>query len=340
MNKKISKTIRHPTENKGVKPTPSVPLTSLKERDNLLLKELSKNEKGRFNVKEYSRINSIPRSTIYDILNKLERFDLVIREKGFGISKITEKGKIYLDNINWGVGSLRRECRDNQNLSTHYHKFTLPIIDRKKFRIESLKQLKNRGIKENKLANLHQIIIKFEDANIVINPKEVRIHLFDILTGDVEDSDLNSLTRAIKYAEILANKGLETEGMMVEEGHWARVDSILADFIYNKVDKRYFLELENGSKFWIDCSGGSKPEDETNNKIIRERVDNFLNQVSNNDFDLNDINKIKESLGFITKLESSRLQDQIEENKLKRLQIKESKSKNFETKLNFITYIN
>jgi hypothetical protein len=54
-------------------------------------------------------------------------------------------------------------------------------------------------------------------------------------------------------------------------------------------------------------------------------VDNFLNQVSSNDFDLTDINKVKEALGFVAKLEVARLQDEIETTKLKRQQLEKEK---------------
>ena len=127
---------------------------------------------------------------------------------------------------------------------------------------ERLNTIKTNGFKENKLANLHQVIVDFEDAKVVINPKQIRINLFDVISENVEDSDMKCLSRAIEYAEIIKKLGIETEGVMIEKGHWARIESSLSDFLYNKVDNRYFLELKDGSKFWIDHSDG-KQEDET-----------------------------------------------------------------------------
>lgn len=308
---------RHPTKPTLNKPTSTHPTISIGKKDSQLLKHLLKLNGSRLNIKEYSRINKIPRSTVYEILNRLERKELVKRD--LADNKITNKGEVYLNATNRGVSGSRKECRKSNKLSTHYHTFVLPISDKAKFRVERLNNIKNEGFKENKLANLHQIIVDFQDAKVIINPKQIRINLFDIITDNVEDSDMECLSRTIKYAELLKTIGIITSGIMVETGHWARVESALSDFLY-KIDNRYFLELKDGSKFWIDHSDG-KQEDETNNKLVRKRVDNFLNQIGSNDFDLTDIDKIKESLGFITKLESSRLSDRIEENKLKRLEL-------------------
>lgn len=320
---KSEKKNRHPTEKKVKKPTPSPPTISCGKRDKELLEHLS-GRKEVFNVKQYSRKKKIPRSSVYEILNRLERKELVIR-KPFD-NQITEKGERYFECLDRGVGKPRRECREINKLSTHYHKFRLPISDRKDFRIEKLKQLNYVRIKENKLHNLHQIIVEFEDAKIIINPKQVIISLFEIIGNDVEETDIKSLSMAVSYAERLMSVGVITKGVMVEEGHWARMESTLSNFLYDKVDEKYFLKLDNGARFFIDNSGGGL-EDETDDKLVRERVDNFLNQIGSSDFDIGDINKTKEALGFITKLEAARLTDRIEENKLERFKLEKNKLK-------------
>lgn len=316
--------IRHPTEKRVQNPTPSPPYISIATVDKKIIKYLSENEGKRFNIKEFSRINKLPRTNIYDSLKRLERQGLIKRD--LADNKLTEKGKIYVNYVGFrGVGGSRRGCRIRETLSTHYHKFKLLISSKKNFKIEKLKRLKNNGIKENRLANLHQTIIDFDDAKVIINPKQIILSLFEIKTENVEESDRISLSRAVEYAELLRSVGIETEGLMVESGEWARVESILSDWLHEKVDNRYFLNLKDGKKFWIDHSLG-KNEDETNSKKVRERVDTFLTQIAENDFDLHDIDKIKESLGFITKLEASRLQDAIEENKKLRIEL-ENKNK-------------
>lgn len=312
--------IRPPTKKRVTKTSPSDPMVSLRDGEKSILIEMSK--VGRMNVNGYSDYNKVARSTTRTRIKKLARLGLV--DDKFAEKSITKRGMIYLENTNriekQGVVSSRQEGRKEQ-LSTHWHKFQLPITNKSNFNIASLDRLNHKGVKENKLRNLHQTIIVLDDAKIVIGPKQVIINLFDVITDNVEDSDLRCLDRAVEYAEKLKSLGLETSGVMLERGHWARLESQLADFLYTNVDKRYYLELEDGAKFFIDCSGGKPPEDETDSKVVRERVDNFLTQVASNDFDLSDINKTKEVLGFITKLEAARLMDNIEENKLKRLSL-------------------
>ena len=277
----------------------------------------------RLNVNGYSDSNKIARSTTRTRIKKLARIGLVKDKEAE--KTITKKGLIYLENTNQiekeGVGTSRKGGRKD-DLSAHWKKFTLVISDKTKFRKQYLEKLDHTGIKENRLPNLHQIIVTLDDAKIIINPKKVILSLYDVVTSNQDDSDIECLTRAVEYAEKLKSFGLETEAVMVERGHWARIDSALSNFIYDKVGSRYFLELSDGSKFWVDNSpdeyGNRNKEHESDNKVVIERVDNFLNEVGTGKIDLSDINKIKDSLGFITKLEAARLTDNIEENKLKR----------------------
>jgi hypothetical protein len=176
-------------------------------------------------------------------------------ERDLANNKINEKGKVYLDSTNQSVGKggvgRVSEVSDGgvgkrEVLSTHFHKFKLKISSTEKFSMWKLEKLNHQGIKENKIGNLHQTIVTFSDAKIIINQKQVIINLFDIVSENVEETDINALSRAVKYAEILKGVGLETEGIMLEEGHWARVESVLSDFLYEKVDKKYFVTLNDG----------------------------------------------------------------------------------------------
>ena len=325
IKKRYKKDSDTPRETKGVEPTCSVSYISIGTGERDLLRYMFSNKNERFNVRDYAlNIAKIPRSTVYDKINKLERNGLIKKDEAN--NKITEKGIVLLESQeNRGVGGSRSGCREINKLSTHFHKFKLPISNKNNFNMFNLKRLNPINIKENKLHNLHQTIVHFDDATILINPKQLIINLYDVVTDNVEESDFQCLSRAVEYAKKFMSVGIETEGIFTEEGHWARIKSMLSDFLYDKIDNKYYLELKDGKHFWIDHSpdkyGNPKREDETNDKEVRERIDNFLGQVASDDFDLKDINKIKESLGFITKLESARLTDQIEETKLKRIQL-------------------
>lgn len=313
MVKKLSnKNVRHPSKRKGCRPTLPVPHISCGKDERKLLRYLFDNKDSRFNLKNYCRLNSVPRSTIYDKLIKLEKQGFINRE--FANNKIIKKGIIFLNASEGvserGVGSSRRECPNNANLSTHYHKFKFPILDRSKFSKYKLEGLNPDDISENHLHNLSQLIIRFDDATIVINKNVMIVNLFDVLNVDVDGSDLDCLDRAIGYAKSFMSIGLITEGMIVEEGHWARVESALSDFLHDKVDNRYFLDLGDNKKFWIDHST-DVVEDETNDKLVRSRIDSFLSDVANDKGFMSDVGLITKSLGFINKIEVARLQNEI-----------------------------
>lgn len=302
---------RHPTKKRGKKPTYPPSYISIGNKDKELLIHLLNNQNSRFNVRNYSIKKKLPRSTVYDILNRLDKYNFIERE--LGNSKITEKGIIYLNYTgNRGVGKPRSPCRTFGNLSTHYHKFKLLISNNCHFNKDKLKSLYPIDVKDNKLNNLHQIIVTFSDATIIINPKVVILNLFDIISKDVSDSDIESINRMIEYVKKLDGIGLELEGSVLEEGHWARIESVLSDFLFNKVDNKYFLDLDNNRKFWIDHS--FKREDETNDKEVRERIDSFLTDVINSDGLISDIDKILKALGFISKIEAIRMKKQIDLN--------------------------
>lgn len=339
---KKSDTVR---EKKTLNPTYSVPTISLPVEDERVLLYLLKEEK--MNVRRYSIINRIPRSTVYDSLIRLNKINLVVYENRN--IRISELGKTYLKKTNKtdivGVGASRLECRDNK-LSTHIKKFILPISDKRKFRDLKLNSIKSLGWKPIKMNNWIQYIIKFEDANIVINPNEVRIGLNDLISDNLNESDEHSLSRLIDYVNLLKNIGILTEGALVEEeGHWARVNSVLAEWLCSKIDNKYFLELDDGTKFWIDFSN-NKIEDETNKKIARSRLDKNIGGIMSGKYELDNINinredisEIREALFSITTMEKVRLMDRIEQNKLKRIELE--KQAFIETKLNFTpSYIN
>ena len=115
----------------------SLPKISYGKRELQLLRYMSNSNDKRLNIKAYSRLASIPRSTIYYILEKLIRDESV--EKPYSAYyKITNKGINVVDVVNGGVEVSRLECRKedikkNINLSCHYLKYTSKIVDKADF---------------------------------------------------------------------------------------------------------------------------------------------------------------------------------------------------------------
>lgn len=282
------------------------PPSNFQWKRELALMQFIKNTEGTFNIKAYSRNNKIPRTSVYDILNRLIQKGY-IEKPCLGNHILTNEGIHYLDNLG-GVETSRKECRSG-DLSTHYFKYKLPISEKRFFSENRIKELNPLDIKTLKLMNLTQHYIYFSDSTIIINPKQVIIRVHDIVAEDTEEAHFQAFSKAIGLIYQLDKIGLKIEGIELEKPHYARVNSILADSL-KKIDDKYFLDLGNGKKFWIDYSK-DKEEDETNDSLSRERLDQFLKDIMNNDVNTLDIDKIVKSLGFLTKIEVARTKREI-----------------------------
>jgi hypothetical protein len=315
-----------------------------------LLIALSKTNK--FSINGYSYAKKIPKSSTRSRLKKLERLGLI--DYSQAPPRILDKGIIYLENTNQiekqGDESFRLGGRENDE-STHWHNFTLEIEDQSKFRKERL-DFENCEWLENKdMNNWSEIIAKFNDATVIIKPNKLVIWLYDVVKTNTEEIDAICLRRLISYISLFKKLGIETKEVSIERGHWAKIESALAKWIYNTFEDKYELILDDGSKFFIDFSknkeGIRKLEEETNRKIVRERVNKAMNGIGLGKYDLDtmqinkeDISEIREALFSITTMEKVRLMDKIEENKLERKRL-ELQNKKPELKLNYIpSYIN
>jgi len=288
-------------------------MISLGKKERALLVYMQENKESRLNIKAYSRYSGVPRPTVYYYLDKLVSLKLIYDEEIGNIKdyRITTKGITALEVSDGGVRNLRRECRERSiNLSTHYLKYSVPIKDKSRFLESRLAELNPLKIKPLELKNLKQTYLYFDDATIIINPKRIIVRVTDIIAEDTEEAHFKSFNKALKYVEKLEKVGLKGENIELEPSHYARINSLLAGFL-EKIDNRYFLDLGNGKKFWIDNSPPNKIEDETNDVEARERLDNFLKAVMNTDSTISDIDKIVNALGFMTKIEAARIQREI-----------------------------
>lgn len=282
---------------------------SIGNKDKALLLYLKNNQKKRFNIKEYHRISKLPRSSVYRILERLINNGLVKKPYPYNHT-ITKNGITTLEILKGSVAEPRRECRKN-DLSTHYLRYTLPISDKSNFNEKRIDELNPLRWQQLNLRNLKQYYIYFEDGTIIIGPKQISIRIHDIIAKDTDEAHFKAFNKAIGYMDKISEIGLKTEGIELEQSHYERIDSYLAEAL-EKIDKRYFLDLGNGKKFWIDYSK-DKRNDETNEEEIRNRVDQFMEDMINSDVLLSDIDKIVKALGFISKIECVRFKREIKQ---------------------------
>ena len=289
----------------------TLPIISLGTEDLKLLRYMKDSKDSRFNVKAYSRdIAKIPKSTVYGKLNKFLRFGLVDHE--FGINyKITQKGIHHIDRIS-GVQTHRQECRKG-SLSTHFLRYKLLRNDKNFYDYDRFSRLNPiREIKTVKLSKNNFVRYAFfEDCSITIHSKVVYIKIYDVIEKDTEEAHFEAFTKALEYTDKLREIGLTTEGMELENPHYARVNSLLADFLKKNVDGRYFLELEDGSKFWIDESHPNGPEDETNREKVRNNVDNFMKKVMNGKINFDDLKEVSKIAGMLVAVEAMKMKESL-----------------------------
>ncbi len=255
-----------------------------------------------FYVRTEARNLGIPRTTMYDRLNRLVDKKLINKPEIGRPYVINKKGEAYINNTSGGVGFSRKGCRTGgENLSMHKIKYK-GIICRKNinFSKSTLKKLHPIDIKENKLPNLLQYFIYFDDATITINPKKVIVHIHDVVDSEIENVQYEAFTKAMNYFKKLDDIGLSVDNVILEDAHYARINGVLAECL-KKIDERYSLDLGNGKSFWIDNSTGTI-EDETNSEEVRERMDDLITDLPNSDYVLSDIGKIESRVNSLVKI--------------------------------------
>lgn len=314
-----------------------LPRISITDGEKELLTSIYESKK--FIINNYSDMKNIPRSTTRSRLLKLDRIGLIYYKpkKQLGYVKILETGKTFIENIkNQGDEGSRlggREIAKKNELSVHWHKFLFSIENRDKFRKEKLNFLNCSYIENKGMQNWNELIVYFDDATITIKPKTTVIELKDLVEDNAEEIDSKSLRRLIEYTMILSDIGLELGKLSTERGHWARVDSLLAEILYEKLGSGYQI-IEDGKKlFWTDFSpnklGIRHKEDEVPDKVARINLDHNISQQLKSQYSFDKINfnsmsisEIKETLGIvtqdltkITEIKKIELQDTIEKNK-------------------------
>jgi hypothetical protein len=312
--------VRPPTGKKGVDST-LPPLISIGGSELLLLRYVYNHSGERFNRSRYARDNQVPKSTVKSQLNSLISKGLleetIVNGRVFpGQQKITTQGKQYVESTYEGVESLRRECRTGarDNLSAHYMRFDMPIESKTHFHPSRLRHLNPiEPAKSNPLPNFTQWIVKFDDASITINLNRVYIRVHDILSHDVEEATYLGFSKAIRYVKKLSKIGLIGAGLKMEQVHYARVRSVLSDCLA-KIDDRYYLDLGDGRKFWIDNSEG-KREDETNDYEVRERYDEFFTDLVKSNSKMTDVDKVIEGMGLMLKMHALTIQPHLNQMK-------------------------
>lgn len=293
MKNNLCRNNRHPTKRKRIFPTDTHSLISCGKREQQILRYVKKT-KGRLNIKACAKATNIPRTSIYDILNRLQTKNLVSRS--LADAKITTEGLNYLQSIEGGVETFREGCRDTRrNLSTHHVSYKFEIKTKAVDWLSKIESLNYKDYKLNKIPNLEQHIFYFDDATIIITKYKVLIKIREVVGEDVEDNAFKSFSLAINYVDRLSSIGVKGQGLYLEEAHYARVNSVFAE-ILEKCAGKYSVTLSDGSKFWIDHSPPNDREDETDNAKLRSRIDGFVKDLEDSESLFSDVDELSEDI--------------------------------------------
>lgn len=292
-------------------PRPSPPIVSDGNRDIALLEFLrdlrTEHGNARFNIRQYSKISGVPRSSISTILKRLIRQGLVVKictgHYLISDTAFLHKNRVAAYGRRGGRGATARNT-----LSTHAITYKCDFEKSKPITRDTLEALNPIAIKDNKLPNFTAKILYFENATITIYLRKIRIRVNEIQAEDTEEAHFQAFSRATELVDLLDKNGILCANMALEYAHYERMASHLACFL-SRIDNHYSLELSSGRKIWIDYSPNSEgpPNDETNDAEVRERIDSFLEDVTRSKSTLSDVDKLKEVVGYLVLLRTLEL---------------------------------
>ena len=238
--------------------------------------------------------NNSKRSNVYESIKRLKILGL-FEKYHTGSYGLTEKGIRYLSK-NKSVGATRRVCRGggSENLSKHYFKFSMKLTSKPKEIRESLEKLEYNEIKPVSMKNWEQYLVMFDNRTLIVNPNQITFKIHEVISSNTDSGEIEVLFNLVPMIQSLRKIGFIGDGLILTEAHYARVNSELSEFLF-KIDNRYYLTLDDGSKFWIDKSTGDL-EDETDSKTVRKNIDNFLKDIAMNGGELSNLSEKLEDM--------------------------------------------
>jgi predicted transcriptional regulator len=279
-------TTRHSDSDSVQKSTYSHTLVSLGTQERKVLKVYLDSLRPR-SKRQLAPYLNIPRSTLYDILRRLSDKGLLTKQIG-GTYDITPKGKAILG-IQTDVDCRDAACRGRDNLSQHNIRFKLNIKERGYFHLDDLSKLGDVQTPVKMQGwEWHRVLV---DGNeIRVFPNEVLLYISEVIASDVEHTQLLAMNKAIDLALQLEKIGLVCDGMKLDSSHYERLGSLLADVLVKKLGK-YYYQLPDGKAFWIDFSGETF-NDESNDAKLRERLDNFVQDLPYSKSNFSDVDNL------------------------------------------------
>lgn len=242
--------------------------------------------------KKNSNYIGVERTTFNSARDRLINKGL-IEQISTGTYKVTEFANQVLESKPIIKG---RQAVSRSHVSIHKTQYILKLHDTKQYYEERLKEL--NPIEEpthHPHKNFsYQRILKFDNATLVINKKSVMINIFETLHTSAIGGAYESFLTAVEYAESLRKIGLVGSKIILHDSHFAQVESILSQYLF-KVDNNFTIELDDGTKYWIDHSMDLL-EEETNSAEAKENVASAMKAIISGRVDLDDLPLLKHTV--------------------------------------------
>ena len=290
----------------------SPPSASTGKHDKAVLRYLLQNQIKVLNKTRIFHDLGISKGHILNIIKRLERQGYIKYNPETRQITVTEAGKQE------GTKNTGYTCRGvlsgRDNTRQHRIKFKTYIssgtIDKQRLK-HKLQPLSTHSYQ----LNATQIInLYFDTATLVIFPKCVVINIHEI-PGNTEDAQLQAFNQALEYIILLEKAGLFCQNIQLENTHYEYIKKELAQILQPK-GHNLSMDLGSGRLLWIDSSptednpAGETRSIESNDSEVRDKLKQFVQDLTDSDSRFNDIDKIKETLGYIASLELKRAMPQ------------------------------
>lgn len=233
--------------------------------------------KERFNARLFTRKSNISRSTTNSRILRLQDKGL-LEGYGTGCVRVTSKGKKLYEASGGRSKASRYVCRTSF-ISNHKILYIIKISDMKGFipgRIDNILPIEWRKIE---LPNRSEYVLYFDDATIVIKTNQINLMIHDIVQEDTDSAIIEKTNIFFRYLKKIESLGIITSGVKLVQEHYARVKTAFAQSL-EKIDDKYYIDLGDGRKFFIDHSDDNL-EEETNDEESRTNLDKVIKEACN-----------------------------------------------------------
>jgi len=284
-------------------PTVPPPIISYGKKIIDLLGYLSENQTQNFNKRRYAIDKGISRSSLYEMLQKLQTHNYVYSHTGNVV--ITNKGLEFIGKVPQEIevsGPCRK--RGKNILSLHNIEFKGKISFPLEINPNMMKKLNPDSLVVREMPTWKYYNCKYQNATVQLFPYQYVIRLHEITAETTEECLEKAFLEATKYTSILDEAGIKLQNIKLVSQHLAKQSGLFAHLL-QKIDDNYFYTLKSGSKIWIDRSKDII-EDESQDPRLRMKMDKFIEDLSISKSEYADLDKIKYVIASLVDLESQR----------------------------------